>query len=90
MKIDNEIHKLDQEMVDSLMQMVQSADKGDQLLALSIVENLDTRDEFTVLSINKINKALIDKCNGWYEFIELKNKAREMTNGEKDKYSEYL
>ena len=83
-------HKLDAEMLQSLIQMVESSDREDMILALSIMISLDTNDEYTVLSINKLNETLLSKCNGWSEFIKLKNEAHERVTSESGKYNESL
>jgi hypothetical protein len=85
-----ENHIIDKEMLESLKQMIASPDENDTILAMSIMLGFDTNDEFTVLSINELNNAILEKVNGWGDFIRLKNKAYEIINDVKYKYDEFL
>jgi hypothetical protein len=85
-----ENHVIDKEMVESLKQMILSPDENDTVLAMSIMLGFDTNDEFTVLSINELNGAILERSNSWSDFIRLKNKAYEIINDVKYKYNDFL
>jgi hypothetical protein len=43
-----------------------------------------------MVSTDELNNAILEKVNGWGDFIRLKNKAYEIINDVKYKYDEFL